>query len=202
MLTSGSAKRRPHVSSGSLASVLALNKMSAIRRIADSSQALPDVGDAPIGDIQVLRSYPLGLCRTDLNILLQNSHSHLPDHSEGNAVPNIGRPLTDVSRVASSSMTSQCSAKETILQTHNIHHNPVRRQAEAGETAVQHQQIPLGQDRSVFISHRLGRSLDQPKQTMAAWRDVLAMLDVGRRPETFGSGVVPLVEKRIERFEH
>src|SRR4029077_12219904 len=49
------------------------------------------------------------------------SHSHLIlpfcvskaalDHSNGNVGPNIGRPLTDVSRVASSSMTSQCSAK-------------------------------------------------------------------------------------------
>jgi hypothetical protein len=32
------------------------------------------------------------------------------DHQEGNAVPNIGRPLADFSRVTSSSMTSQCSA--------------------------------------------------------------------------------------------
>src|ERR1700676_1473714 len=51
------------------------------------------------------------LCRAERTILLQNYHSHASDHSEGNAVPNIGRPLTDVSRVASSSMTSQCSAK-------------------------------------------------------------------------------------------
>src|ERR1700682_2784802 len=34
-----------------------------------------------------------------------------PDHPEGNVAPNIGRPLTDASFVASSSMTSQCSAR-------------------------------------------------------------------------------------------
>src|ERR1700737_801641 len=33
-----------------------------------------------------------------------------PDHPEGNVVPNMGKPLTDASFVASSSMTSQCSA--------------------------------------------------------------------------------------------
>jgi hypothetical protein len=46
-----------------------------------------------------------------LPLPVQNDDSNAaPDHPEGNVVPNMGRPLTDASFVASSSMTSQCSA--------------------------------------------------------------------------------------------
>ena len=46
-----------------------------------------------------------------LSLLVQNDGSKAaPDYPKGNVVPNMGRPLTDASFVASSSMTSQCSA--------------------------------------------------------------------------------------------
>src|ERR1700722_1870788 len=96
-------------------------------------------------------------CRSDRTFYLVQPLLERPlDHSAGNAGPNIGKPLTDVSRVASSSMTSQCSvkrpfSKRTISTTIQFagRPRPVMR-------LVQHQQIPFDQDCSVLISHRLG----------------------------------------------
>ena len=54
------------------------------------------------GDLRSLYALPLPV---------QNDGSKAaPDHLEGNVFPNMGRPLTDASLVASSSTTSQCSA--------------------------------------------------------------------------------------------
>jgi hypothetical protein len=84
------------------------------------------------------------------------SHSHLTlpfcvseaalDHSNGNAAPNIGRPLTDVSRVASSSMTSQCSAK-----------TPFSRRTRDGSDATFCEHCP----HFIGVEHALDRCLER-----------------------------------------
>src|SRR5258708_33374902 len=48
----------------------------------------------------------------------------------------------------------------------------------------------------------VGCALDQREEALASRRNVRAVLNVVRRPETLRSGVVPLVEKRFESLQH
>src|SRR5258707_15519859 len=48
----------------------------------------------------------------------------------------------------------------------------------------------------------VGCALDQREEALASRRNVRAMLNVVRRPETIRSDVVPLVEKRFESLQH
>src|SRR2546430_7782171 len=48
----------------------------------------------------------------------------------------------------------------------------------------------------------VGCALDQREEALASGRNVRAVLNVVRRPETLRSGVVPLVEKRFEGLQH
>src|SRR5258708_21949105 len=48
----------------------------------------------------------------------------------------------------------------------------------------------------------VGCTLDQREEALASRRNVRAVLNVVRRPETLRSGVVPLVEKRFESLQH
>src|ERR1700688_3827276 len=48
----------------------------------------------------------------------------------------------------------------------------------------------------------VGHALDQREEALASRRNVRAVLNVARRPETLRSGVVLLVEKRFEGFQH
>src|ERR1700694_3028900 len=48
----------------------------------------------------------------------------------------------------------------------------------------------------------VGCALDQREEALASRRNVRAVLNVVRRPETLRSCVVPLVEKRFEGLQH
>src|SRR5258706_14496316 len=48
----------------------------------------------------------------------------------------------------------------------------------------------------------VGCALDQREEALASRRNVRAMLNVVRRPETLRSGTVPLVEKCFESLQH
>src|ERR1700675_3692449 len=48
----------------------------------------------------------------------------------------------------------------------------------------------------------VGHALDQREEALASRRNVRAVLNVVRRPETLRSGVVLLVEKRFESLQH
>src|SRR5258707_9892261 len=48
----------------------------------------------------------------------------------------------------------------------------------------------------------VGCALDQREEALASRRNVRAMLNVVRRPETLRSGIVPLVEKCFESLQH
>src|ERR1700730_6074504 len=48
----------------------------------------------------------------------------------------------------------------------------------------------------------VGCPLDQREEALASRRNVRAMLNVVRRPETLRSGIVPLVEKCFESLQH
>jgi hypothetical protein len=71
--------------------------------------------------------------------------------------------------------------------------------AVAGEATVRDDIVALGHDQLVLIAQRLRQRPDQVKQTLAAWCDVGAMLDVAVGPKSFGAHEVALVEEHIER---
>jgi hypothetical protein len=102
----------------------------------------------------------------------------------GNVPPNIGRPLRDGSRVASSWMTSQCSA--STLHSHDVGNDPRRRQAVTAEPAVEDNEIAGRRRNVVLVAQRRGQGLDQVKEPVTAGRNMCAVLDVARRPEALG----------------
>ena len=62
--------------------------------------------------------------------------------------------------------------------------------------------IAIGHDQRIFVAQLLRRSSYELEQTIAARRNVSAVLNIGGRPETLGGGVIPLVEERVERLQH
>src|SRR5258706_8446853 len=48
----------------------------------------------------------------------------------------------------------------------------------------------------------VGCALDQREEALASGRNVRAMLNVVRRPETLRSGVVPLVKQGVKGLQH
>src|SRR6266446_10691486 len=108
----------------------------------------------------------------------------------------MGRPLFDDSRVASSWITSQCSASTPST----------RRRMSA---AIQAVGWPNPENRSWIITRSPsatiipgsyfsvgGDALDQIEQAFASGRDVSAVLDVVGRPEALSSYVVTLTVNR------
>jgi hypothetical protein len=62
--------------------------------------------------------------------------------------------------------------------------------------------VALGDDKLVFVFQRIRQRADQVEQTVAAGRDVRAVLDIAVRPIAFRGGIVALVEERVEGFEN
>src|ERR1700752_1956273 len=62
--------------------------------------------------------------------------------------------------------------------------------------------VAIGDDEPVLVMEIIGDPFDESEEAFAPWRDVCAMLDVIWGPETLRSGVVPLVEKRLEGLQH
>jgi hypothetical protein len=70
----------------------------------------------------------------------------------------------------------------------------------ARKSAVDDHEILIGENHTGFIPQRRRHAPDQTEQSLASRWDVGAVLDVVRRPEPLGGLVVPLIEKRVERF--
>jgi hypothetical protein len=91
--------------------------------------------------------------------------------------PNMGRPLFDSASVASSWITSQCSAS-----------NPFCRRTTSATIQL--------------LANPWPEKPDEIKKPTAARGDVGAMLNVVGRPESFCRYVISLVEKQFKRFEN
>src|SRR6266403_1741935 len=61
--------------------------------------------------------------------------------------------------------------------------------------------VSIGDCKPVLVMEAVGCALDQREEALAPRRNVRAVLNVVRRPETLRSGVVPLVEKRFEGLQ-
>src|ERR1700738_5494131 len=60
----------------------------------------------------------------------------------------------------------------------------------------------MANGKPVLVVQSFRGPFDQGKKSLASGRNVRTVLNVVRRPETLGSGVVPLVEKRVESLQH
>ena len=119
----------------------------------------------------------------------------------GNLAPNIGRPLCDSASVASS-----CSIpvfhQHAVSHSDNIGGDPISRASSSRKPTMDDRVIVFSNDHTRLVLQRRRCASNQVEQAVAPWRDVRAVLNVVRRPVPFGGLIVPLVEKRIERFEN
>lgn len=77
-----------------------------------------------------------------------------------------------------------------VLNAHYVGDDPRRRRAETAESPVEDNEITRGRRNMVFVTQCRGHGLDQVKETVTAGRNMCAVLDVTRRPETLGGSVI------------
>ena len=63
-------------------------------------------------------------------------------------------------------------------------------------------EIAIGHNRPVLVLERRRQVFHQIEQSLAARRDVSAVLDVVRRLKLLGSPIVTFVEQRVERVQN
>src|ERR1700694_4962022 len=60
---------------------------------------------------------------------------------------------------------------------------------------------PLNRPGTITLSPSAAKALDEIEQTVAARCDMIAVLDVVRRPESFRGRIIALVKECVERFQ-
>jgi hypothetical protein len=88
------------------------------------------------------------------------------------------------------------------LEADHVGGDPGGGSAMSGKSPVGDDVVAFREDQLVLVAERVGKAADEIEQAVAARRDVGAVLDVALRPEALGGGIVPLVEQRIEAFQH
>src|SRR5882757_4289979 len=91
--------------------------------------------------------------------------------------------------------------EHAVLHAHDVSDDPRRRWPETAETSMENDEITRCRRNVVLVAQRRGQGLDQAKQPVTAGRNMCAVLDVTRRPEALGGGVVALVEEGIKRVQ-
>src|SRR4029077_13263538 len=115
-----------------------------------------------------------------------------------NPSPNIGRPLFDCSCVASSSITSQCSARSpSLMRTMSaaIQFTGWPKPEKRPCTITKSFSATISRDSYFRVGGMLLISLNRPFATRF---DVSAVLNVVGRPVAFGRCIVPLIEECVE----
>ena len=82
----------------------------------------------------------------------------------------------------------------SIFHAYDVSDDPRRRWPETAEPPMENDEITSRRRNVVLVAQRRGQALDQVKEPVTAGRNMCAVLDVTRRPEALGGGVVPLVE--------
>src|ERR1700730_11821328 len=68
--------------------------------------------------------------------------------------------------------------EDSVLNAYDIRGNPIHGGAETAKSPVHDYEVPLSHDRSGFVLQRWRDALDKIEKTLAAGRDMSAMLDV------------------------
>src|SRR6202043_309916 len=89
-----------------------------------------------------------------------------------------------------------------VAEAHDTPNDPVPRPAQTAKPAVEEHVVAIGYGKPVLVVQSFRGPFDQGEKSLASGRNVRTVLNVVRRPETLRSGVVPLVEKRVESLQH
>ena len=89
-----------------------------------------------------------------------------------------------------------------MLKAHDIHHDPVRRQADAAKPTVKQHVVAIGDDKPILVTEVIGETFDHVEESLASGGNVRTVLNVIRRSETLRGDVIPLVEKRFKGVQH
>src|SRR5438132_13285568 len=90
--------------------------------------------------------------------------------------------------------------QDSVLNTHNICGNPIRRRTETAKSPVHDHEVSLRHCRSRLVPQRWGKALDQIEQALTTRCDMCAVLNVVRRPESICRRIIALVASWVERF--
>src|ERR1700722_3073943 len=91
--------------------------------------------------------------------------------------------------------------QNAVLNAHDICGNPIQGSTETAKSPVHDHEISLGNDRSRFVLQGWWKALNEVEQTLATRRDMSAVLNVVRRPQSFRGGIIALVEECVERSQ-
>src|SRR6516225_7443725 len=91
--------------------------------------------------------------------------------------------------------------EDAVLDAHDVGDDPRCRQAVTGKPPVENDEITSRRRNVVLVAQCCGQALDQAKEPVAAGRNMCAVLDIVRRPQTLGRRIVALVEEGIERVQ-
>src|SRR6266849_4874480 len=91
--------------------------------------------------------------------------------------------------------------KDSVLNAQNICGNRIHRSAETAKSSVHDDEVSLSHDRSRLIPQGWRRAPDEIEKAIAARCDMSAVLNVVRRPITFGRRVVALIKQRVKSFK-
>src|ERR1700691_1343799 len=92
--------------------------------------------------------------------------------------------------------------EHAVLNTNDVRRDPVHGKAEARKSTVHDYDVSFSHDRSRFVVQRRWDALDEVEQTLAARRDMSAVLHVIRGPVALSRSVVPSVEQRVKSLEN
>src|SRR5580704_5445112 len=91
--------------------------------------------------------------------------------------------------------------QDSVFHADNIRRNPVDRQPETRETAVDDDDVSLRYDYSRLIPEGGRNALDQVEETVTARLNVRTVLNVVGRPEALRSGIISLIEQGVEGLQ-
>src|SRR3984893_7879842 len=91
--------------------------------------------------------------------------------------------------------------QDSVFHADNIRRNPVDRQPEAREAAVDDDEVSLCYDYSRLIPESGRDALDQVEETVTARLNVRTVLNVVGRPEALRCGIISLIEQRVEGLQ-
>ena len=89
-----------------------------------------------------------------------------------------------------------------VFEADYIRGNPRRGTAVARKAPMCDQVVPFGEDYMIFVAECVGKTANKIEQAIAPRRNTRAVLDVPVRPEALRAGIIPLVEERVEGFQH
>jgi hypothetical protein len=92
--------------------------------------------------------------------------------------------------------------ENSILDAKNVCGDPIDGLAEAGESAMNDNEISICHNCARLIPERGRKTFDEVKESLAPRLDVSAVLDVVGRPISLGLGVISFIEERVEGLEH